>query len=59
MIYVLGSTTVDMVAKVPYVPVSGETLRAEKEPIRRSRLQNWAAALSLSGKRATIPTAEL
>lgn len=30
MIYVLGSTTVDMVAKVPYVPVSGETLRAEK-----------------------------
>ena len=30
MIYVLGSINMDMVAKVPYMPVNGETLTAEK-----------------------------
>ena len=30
MIYVLGSINMDMVAKVPYIPVSGETMTAEK-----------------------------
>ena len=56
MIYVLGSINMDMVAKVPYMPVNGETLTADKYYVNPGgKGANQAVAIAkLGGKVAMI-----
>lgn len=56
MIYVLGSINMDMVARVPHMPVGGETLTADKYYVNPGgKGANQAAAIAkLGGKVAMI-----
>ena len=56
MIYVLGSINMDMVARVPHMPVGGETLTADKYYVNPGgKGANQAVAIAkLGGKVAMI-----